>query len=169
MIWIMSPRHKAPKVILGLDPGYGRLGFGVLRRSSSGELEYVACGVITTSKQVSMPQRLLEIASDIRALIDKYEPELVVIEELFFVQNITTGIKVAEVRGVIQLLVCEAGIECVDVKPVQVKKALTGQGHADKRQMQKMITLVLGLKTIPKPDDAADALAIAWAGDRKWS
>jgi len=156
--------NKPPRRILGLDPGYGRLGFGVLDRNERGELVYGTCGVITTPSEASMPERLYEIAQDLRALIAKHQPELIALEELFFGQNTTTGLKVAEVRGVIQLLAAEAGVPCVEVKPVEVKMAVTGQGNADKRQMQKMITMLLRLDTIPSPDDAADALGVAWAG-----
>lgn len=159
---------RSPQRILGLDPGYGRLGFGVLERDQKGQLQYVTCGVITTVPDTSMPERLLEIARDVRTLILRHAPDLIVIEELFFVQNTTTGLKVAEVRGVIQLLAAEAGIATVEVKPVQVKMAVSGDGHADKRQMQKMITMLLGLDVTPSPDDAADALAIAWTGESQY-
>lgn len=158
---------RPPQRILGLDPGYGRLGFGVLDRNGRGELTYVTCGVITTDKDLLMSERLREIAHDLRTLIDKHQPELVVLEELFFAKNTTTGLKVAEVRGVIQLLAIESGALCVEVKPVEVKMAVTGQGNADKKQMQKMITMLLKLDAVPQPDDAADALAIAWAGEGK--
>ena len=159
---------RSPKRILGLDPGYGRLGFGVLHRDESGELVYSTCGVITTLAKTSMPERLLEIANDLQTLIAKHKPELIALEELFFAQNTTTGLKVAEVRGVIQMLAAEAGVPCVEVKPVEVKMAVTGDGHADKPQMQKMITMLLKLETVPSPDDAADALAIAWTGEAKY-
>lgn len=115
-----------------------------------------------------MPDRLLEIANDLQTLIAKHKPDLIVLEELFFAQNTTTGLKVAEVRGVIQLLAAEANVPSIEVKPVEVKMAVTGQGNADKPQMQKMITLLLGLDQKPSPDDAADALAIAWAGESKY-
>jgi crossover junction endodeoxyribonuclease RuvC len=161
-------KNRAPKRILGIDPGYGRLGFGVLDRDERGELIYGTCGVITTLAETSMPERLLEIANDLQTLIGKHKPELIALEELFFAQNTTTGLKVAEVRGVIQLLAAEAGVPCVEVKPVEVKMAVTGQGNADKRQMQKMITMLLKLETVPSPDDAADALGVAWAGEAKY-
>ncbi len=157
-----------PKRILGIDPGYARLGFGVIDRNECGELIYGTCGVITTSPGAAMPDRLLEIANDLQSLIAKHKPELIVLEELFFGQNTTTGLKVAEVRGVIQLLAAEAHVASVEVKPVEVKLAVTGDGHADKAQMQKMITLLLKLDHKPSPDDAADALAIAWAGEGKY-
>jgi crossover junction endodeoxyribonuclease RuvC len=160
--------RPSPKRILGIDPGYGRLGFGVLDRDAQGGLVYGTCGVITTPKDALMPDRLLEIANDLQTLIAKHKPELIVLEELFFAQNTTTGLKVAEVRGVIQLLAAEAGVPCIEVKPVEVKVAVTGQGNADKVQMQKMVTLLLKLEQIPSPDDAADALGVAWAGEAKY-
>lgn len=159
---------KVPKRILGIDPGYGRLGFGVLDCKDRSELSYVTCGVITTLPETSMPERLLEIAHDMEALIGKYEPDLIAVEELFFVQNVTTALKVAEVRGVILYLAAHRGLKIVEIKPTEIKMAVSGDGHADKKQMQKMITLLLKLDIVPSPDDAADALAIAWAGEGKY-
>lgn len=154
-----------PRRILGFDPGYGRLGFGVL--DVDNQPTYVTCGVITTTPDQQASERLKEIAADVRQLIERHTPDLIAIEELFFAQNVTTGLKVAEVRGVLLLLAAEANIPTVEVKPVEVKMAVTGQGNADKAQMQKMIALLLALDRPPSPDDAADALAIAWAGQTK--
>jgi len=148
--------------ILGLDPGYGRLGFGIIE-ASRGQAVAVAFGVITTDSKTAQAERLREIAVDVRAIIKKYQPALVSIEEIFFVQSTTTALKVAEVRGVLMLLAAEAHVPIIQVKPMEVKMALTGYGKADKRQMQNMVKTVFGLSSIPKPDDAADALAIAWA------
>ncbi len=147
--------------ILGIDPGYGRLGFGVIEKDKA-----LAFGVITTPKG-EISERILEIAVDIRLLIKKHKPDVLVIEELFFAKNVTTALKVAEVRGVILFLAAERGIRVVEVKPNEVKLALTGYGRADKRQMQEMVKTVFHLKTTPKLDDAADALAIAWCGATK--
>ncbi len=155
------------KRILGLDPGYGRLGFGVLERDRQGEFLFVTCGVITTAAGELMSERLFEIAKDLRQLIVAHKPALIVLEEIFFGKNTTTGLKVAEVRGVIQLLAAENHITCIEVKPVEVKLAITGDGRADKTQIQKMMLLLLKLQQIPSPDDAADALAIAWTGANK--
>lgn len=149
--------------ILGIDPGYGRLGYAVID-VVRGKPKAVTYGVITTEKGIGMPERLLEIAADVRGVIGKYKPERLVIEELFFAKSTTTALKVAEVRGVIFLLGAEAGLEVVEVKPNAVKLALTGYGKADKRQMQDMVKVVFDLKKAPKIDDAADALAIAWCG-----
>lgn len=155
--------HSLAMRILGIDPGYGRLGYAIID-VVRGRPKAVTYGVITTPKGVSMPERLLEIAADVRGVIGKYKPERLVIEELFFAKSATTALKVAEVRGVIFLLGAEAGIEVVEVKPNAVKLALTGYGKADKRQMQDMVKVVFDLKKAPKIDDAADALAIAWCG-----
>lgn len=149
--------------ILGIDPGYGRLGYAIID-VVRGRPKAVTYGVITTEKGLSMPERLLEIAADVRGVIGKWKPERLVIEELFFAKSTTTALKVAEVRGVIFLLGAEAGLEVVEVKPNAVKLALTGYGKADKRQMQDMVKVVFDLKKAPKIDDAADALAIAWCG-----
>lgn len=157
-----------PKTILGLDPGYGRLGFGVLSSNARRQLSYVTCGVITTPAGAPTADRLFEIARDIEALLERYQPELIAIEELFFVKNITTALKVAEVRGVILYLATKSGIPIIEIKPTEIKMAVSGDGHADKRQMQKMITMLLRLDAVPQPDDAADALAVAWAGEGKY-
>ncbi len=149
--------------ILGIDPGYGRLGYAVID-VVRGRPRAVTYGVITTIAKTSMPDRLLEIAGDVRSVIVKYRPERLVIEELFFAKSTTTALKVAEVRGVMLFLAAESGLEVVEVKPNAVKLALTGYGKADKRQMQDMVKVVFDLKKAPKIDDAADALAIAWCG-----
>lgn len=149
--------------ILGIDPGYGRLGYAIID-VVRGKPKAVTYGVIATAPKTSMPDRLLEIAADVRGVIGKHKPDRLVIEELFFAKSTTTALKVAEVRGVIFLLGAEAGLEVVEVKPNAVKLALTGYGKADKRQMQDMVKVVFDLKKAPKIDDAADALAIAWCG-----
>lgn len=150
-------------IVLGFDPGYGRLGFGVLSCNGP-RVTMRAAGVITTPANTPTPNRLTEIARDVEALLDEYLPELVAIEEIFFAQSTTTALRVAEVRGLLLYLCAKRGIALIEVQPTQVKLALTGYGHADKRQMQQMIKTVLNLPSVPKPDDAADALAIAWTG-----
>ncbi len=154
------------KRILGLDPGYGRLGFGVIDAERA-TADCLGCGVITTSAKKTPAARLKELAEDIRAIITKFKPDVVAIESLFFAQNTTTALRVAEVRGVVLLIAEEHGLETVEVKPTEVKMGLTGYGKADKKQMQNMITKVLKLPSVPKPDDAADALAIAWTAAGK--
>lgn len=157
---------KKSKRVIGFDPGYGRLGFGLLD-IEHGNAMYVTCGVLTTPAGRPTGERLHEIARDVRMLFEKYQPTEMVIESLFFAKNTTTALQVAEVRGVLLLLAQEKEIPAREVKPVEVKLALTGYGKADKKQMQEMIKTVLGLKKIPQPDDAADALAIAWTGAGK--
>ena len=159
---------NASRIVLGIDPGYGRCGFGVIQVHGS-TWKILAHGVITTPTGIAHADRLLEIARDVAGLIKKHHPTTLVIEELFFAKSTTTALKVAEVRGILLLKGAEASIEIVEVKPNEVKMALTGYGKADKRQMQQMVKTVFGLKAVPKPDDAADALAIAWAGAGKGS
>jgi crossover junction endodeoxyribonuclease RuvC len=152
--------------VLGIDPGYGRCGFGVIvadERESNG-WRHKASGVITTHAETDFSDRLLEIASDLEVLIKMHQPSLLVIEQLFFGKNSTTAMKVAHVRGVIMFLARRSGLEVMEVMPNEVKLALTGYGAADKKQMQEMVKTVFGLKKVPQPDDAADALAIAWTG-----
>lgn len=149
--------------ILGIDPGYGRLGYAIID-VVRGKPKAVTYGVITTEKNVETAERLCEIAADVRSVIKKYSPEKMVIEELFFAKSVTTALKVAEVRGVMFLIAAEVKMKVVEVKPNAVKLALTGYGKADKRQMQDMVKVVFDLKKAPKIDDAADALAIAWTG-----
>ena len=151
------------RIILGIDPGYGRLGFAVIE-IVKGNPKSICHGVITTEVNSKMVDRLPEIADDLRSLIKRHKPDLLVVEELFFAKSTTTAMKVAEVRGVILLLAGEASMEVVEVKPNEVKMATTGYGRADKRQMQQMVKVIFGLSAIPKPDDAADALAIAFTG-----
>ena len=152
--------------IVGFDPGYGRLGFGLLDVLGV-KTTYVSCGLLTTPAGRPAGERLHEIARDVRVIFEKYQPTEMAIESLFFAKNTTTALQVAEVRGVLLLLAEERGIPVKEVKPVEVKLALTGYGKADKKQMQEMIKTVLGLKKVPQPDDAADALAIAWTGAGK--
>jgi crossover junction endodeoxyribonuclease RuvC len=153
---------KKHQRILGFDPGYGRLGFGVIDAIKA-KSTAVAFGVITTKAGTPSLDRLKEIATDVRALIKAHKPDAMGIEELFFGKNVTTAIKVAEVRGVLLLIAAENDLPVTELKPVEVKMALTGYGKADKKQMQQMVKTVFGLSSIPRPDDAADALAIAWA------
>ncbi len=146
--------------ILGIDPGLAIVGYGVID-SEKGVYRPVDCGVINTPKELSLPERLELIYKGMGELIETFNPDQVAIEELFFTKNITTGITVAEARGVILLVCKQSGLPMFEYTPNQIKQSLTGYGKADKKQIQFMITRLLGLKAIPKPDDAADALAIA--------
>ena len=146
--------------ILGIDPGYGITGFGVID-SQRGQSKLVTCGAITTPAGMDFSARLEIIYEDMRRLLEEVKPDAVAIEELFFGQNVTTGIGVAQSRGVILLAVRQAGLEVTSYKPMQVKQAVVGYGNATKHQVQDMTKRLLNLSAMPKPDDAADAIAIA--------
>ena len=146
--------------ILGIDPGYGITGFGIVD-AQRGKTQLLGCGVITTPAGMDFSARLEIIYNDMRDLLEKAKPEAVAIEELFFGQNVTTGIGVAQSRGVILLAIRQAGLPVFSYKPSQVKQAVVGYGNATKHQVQDMTKRLLGLETMPKPDDAADAIAIA--------
>lgn len=146
--------------ILGIDPGIATVGFSILNYQSNRFL-LERCGVITTPAHTSLASRLNRIYDDIGELIRLFSPDAVSVEELFFDKNITTGIAVAHGRGAI-LLACErAGIPIFEYTPMQVKQAVTGYGKAEKRQVMDMVKRICGLKDVPKPDDAADAVALA--------
>jgi crossover junction endodeoxyribonuclease RuvC len=146
--------------ILGLDPGYGTVGYGVVDVVGD-RLRYVTCGAIVTPKGMSVARRLKEVFEDVLQLIRSYQPKEIAVEELFFVQNVTTGISVAMARGVILLAAAIAGREVAGYVPMAVKKAVTGHGGSKKRVVQEHVRDLLGLRDIPRPDDAADGLAIA--------
>ena len=146
--------------ILGIDPGYGITGFGLIE-AERGQSRLLQCGAITTPAGMDFSARLEIIYEDMRKLLEVAKPDAVAIEELFFGQNVTTGIGVAQSRGVILLAIRQAGLEVTSYKPMQVKQALVGYGNATKHQMQDMTKRILHLQAMPKPDDAADAIAIA--------
>ncbi|MBO5322737.1 MAG: crossover junction endodeoxyribonuclease RuvC [Oscillospiraceae bacterium] len=146
--------------ILGIDPGYGITGFGLIE-THQGQSRLLQCGAITTPAGMDFSARLEIIYEDMRKLLEVAKPDAVAIEELFFGQNVTTGIGVAQSRGVILLAIRQAGLEVTAYKPAQIKQALVGYGNASKHQMQDMTKRILHLETMPKPDDAADAIAIA--------
>ena len=146
--------------ILGIDPGYGITGFGIVE-AQRGKTQLLGCGAITTPVGMDFSARLEIIYNDMRDLLEKAKPEAVAIEELFFGQNVTTGIGVAQSRGVILLAIRQAGLPVFSYKPSQVKQAVVGYGNATKHQVQDMTKRLLGLQAMPKPDDAADAIAIA--------
>ncbi|MBT4722886.1 crossover junction endodeoxyribonuclease RuvC [Candidatus Falkowbacteria bacterium] len=148
------------KVILGIDPGYGRTGYGVIESEGS-KLTSIDYGVIETSSGDEFLQRLKDLHKELQKIIKKHNPDLIAVEDLFFYNNAKTAIKVGQARGVILLTAVNANIQVHELTPLQVKQGICGYGQADKLQVQKMVKTVLNLKTIPKPDDAADALAIA--------
>ena len=145
---------------LGIDPGTATTGFGVVDEIDK-KLSLVDFGCIKTAASLDMPSRLNIISEKLRELIDKYKPENVAVEQLFFASNAKTAIKVGEARGVILLTASQAGVKVSEYTPLQVKMALTGYGKADKKQVQYMVKNIMGCKETPKPDDAADAIAIA--------
>ena len=146
--------------ILGIDPGYGITGFGLIE-GERGQFRLLRCGAITTPASADFSARLEMIYEDMRQLLEVCKPDCVAIEELFFGQNVTTGIGVAQSRGVILLAIRQAGLQVYPYKPMQVKQSVVGYGNATKHQVQDMTRRILGLEKMPKPDDAADAIAIA--------
>ena len=147
-------------IILGIDPGIAIVGYGVIE-AVKGNFRAIDYGVITTPKENSTPERLQMIEKALNALIDKYHPENIALEELFFATNAKTAITVAEARGVLLLTAINKCKELYEYTPLEIKQAITGYGKADKKQMQTMVKMLLKLKDIPRPDDAADALAVA--------
>ena len=146
--------------ILGIDPGYATIGFGMVE-SSGAQVRMVTYGAITTPAGLPLSRRLYQIGSDMEELIGKLRPDVISIEELFFNTNITTGIAVAHGRGVILYAAEKCGIPLYEYTPGQVKLAVTGYGKAEKRQVMDMTRRLLKLRAVPRPDDAADALALA--------
>ena len=146
--------------ILGIDPGYGITGFALVDAQRN-QFRLENCGAITTPANTEFAWRLEVIYNDMTQLLQMAKPDVVAIEELFFGQNVTTGIGVAQSRGVILLAIRQAGLEVFSYKPMQVKQAVVGYGNATKRQVQDMTRRILQLDAMPKPDDAADAIAIA--------
>ena len=146
--------------ILGIDPGYGITGFGLVDAQRS-QYRLLRCGAITTPANTDFSWRLEVIYNDMTELLRVTQPDVVAIEELFFGQNVTTGIGVAQSRGVILLAIQQAGLKVHSYKPMQVKQAVVGYGNATKHQVQDMTKRLLHLDAMPKPDDAADAIAIA--------
>ena len=146
--------------ILGIDPGYAIVGFGVLQ-AARGQTTLLCCGAIRTAAGVPMPQRLLQIGEDLGELIHTFAPDVLAIEELYFNNNVTTGIGVAQARGVILATAAKLGVPVAEYGPSQVKQAVVGYGKAEKRQVMEMTRRLLRLAEVPRPDDAADAVAIA--------
>ncbi len=146
--------------ILGIDPGYGITGFGLVQAERN-QFQLIRCGAITTPPNTDFSWRLGVIYNDMVQLLELTKPDAVAIEELFFGHNVTTGINVAQSRGVILLAVQQAGVPIFEYKPMQVKQAVVGYGNASKHQVMDMTKRILHLDAVPKPDDAADAVAIA--------
>ena len=149
------------KRVIGFDPGLAIVGYGVMDYEDFNHKTLVDYGVISTPKDESFPTRLAMIYERATALIDNYKPDEVAVEELFFNTNITTGINVAHARGILLLAAIHHCGRLFEYTPLQIKQAMTGYGRADKKQMQEMVRVYLGLNKIPRPDDAADAIAVA--------
>jgi crossover junction endodeoxyribonuclease RuvC len=148
-------------IILGIDPGLATLGYGVIEKDEKGNCRAIDCGVVLTPKDEGLPVRLALLEEGIQKILDKYKPDEIAMEELFFSKNITTGIAVAHARGVALLTCVKACGKLYEYTPMQIKQAITGYGNADKKQMQSVVASLLRLKCVPKPDDAADALGVA--------
>lgn len=146
---------------LGIDPGTATIGYGLVREMEDGSLQAVDYNVITTPAGLPMSQRLQMIYEGITRIIDLHQPDRAGVEELFFAKNVTTAMTVAQGRGVILLALAQAGLPIGEYKPNMVKQSVSGYGAAKKPQMQEMTRILLGLEHIPRPDDAADALAVA--------
>lgn len=146
--------------ILGIDPGYAILGYGVIEKLGN-KFRIIEYGAVTTEVGESMPDRLKTLYYGLMEIIDRTQPDTASIEELFFNTNTTTAIKVGQARGVAILACANSGIDIAEYTPLQIKQGLTGYGRADKKQVQTMVKTILGLKEVPKPDDTADALAAA--------
>jgi len=149
--------------VFGIDPGFDRLGFGVIDTDGS-KLACLEYGCVYTDKKAELLYRIQKIYAATRELIQKHAPEAVIVEQLFFQTNVTTAMNVGMARGVILLAIAEARIPLVEITPNQVKQGITGYGAANKRQVQEMVQRLLNLTEMPRPDDAADALAIAIVG-----
>lgn len=148
-------------LVLGIDPGTATTGYGFVREDENGLYVAVDYGVIITKSHTPMQERLLYIYEDLTTLIKRYKPEQVAMEQLFFGKNVTTGITVAQARGVMLLAIAQMGLPLREYKPKEIKLSITGYGSADKVQMQMMMQEMLSLDEIPRPDDAADGLAVA--------
>lgn len=147
------------KVIIGIDPGLERVGFSILKNK-----RIINFGVITTNKNSEFEERIKIIGLDIKEILEIYKPDIMIIEKLFFIKNITNGIEVAHARGVIIYEAIKRNIKIIDKHPKDVKMSICGYGNATKKQVQLQVKKIFNLKEIPKPDDSADAIAIAYCG-----
>jgi crossover junction endodeoxyribonuclease RuvC len=148
-------------VVMGIDPGTATTGYGFVQETEAGDLVVIDYGVIQTPPKVAAEKRLLMLFTELKRLILLHSPTSGAVEKLFFQRNVTTAIAVGQGRGIVLLAMAEAGIEVAEYTPLEVKQAVVGYGVADKNQVQQMVKALLNLETIPTPDDAADALAVA--------
>lgn len=167
---IISPTlDDMPERILGIDPGFGRVGYGVIEKVSGNDWKSVCFGCIETSPKNSFVERILEVRNELQKIIKEFKPTRVAVEELFFFKNLKTAVEVGQARGVILLTAVESGLPVDEFTPLQVKQSMTGYGRAEKGQMQKIVAAILRIKEGIKSDDAADALAVALtAGQSLW-
>lgn len=152
--------NKTSEVYLGIDPGIADTGFGLVRKEGA-KLTCIAYGSIKTKAHSPLEDRLVELRQSLLEIFDRFEPDMIGVEELFFCKNVTTALIVGQARGVVLLTAREKKVPMMEFTPLQVKQAVSTYGKADKKQVQRMVKMILNLKEIPKPDDAADALAIA--------
>lgn len=148
-------------IVLGIDPGIAITGYGIVREDSAGDPQMVAYGAVTTPAGMELPERLQLVYKGMRELITKYNPETAAVEKLLFGKNVTTAMAVGQARGVTLLALADSGLSIAEYTPASIKQAVAGYGNAPKAQVQEMVRMLLGLEEIPKPDDAADALAVA--------
>ena len=151
----------ASVLVLGIDPGTATTGYALVHQRDGREIELVSYGVVRTPAQMPMPERLRKLYHELRAVIAQAKPDVAAIEELFFSRNVTTALSVGQARGVALLAAAEAGLPVYEYKPMEVKQAVVGYGGATKEQVQEMVRVLLGLAEVPRPDDAADAAAVA--------
>ncbi len=149
------------RIVIGVDPGTAITGYGVVGQTVEREFELLACGVIRTASTQLMHLRLLELYEDFLKIIREFKPDEIAVEKLFFGRNVTTAITVGQARGTILLAAAQSGLPLAEYTPAEVKQAITGYGNADKRQIQEMVQRLLNLTQLPRPDDAADGVAIA--------
>lgn len=152
-------------VILGIDPGTARIGIGIIKKAKNNP-EHIFHTCVETDKKLEISERLAIINKELKKIIKRFKPERAAVEELFFFKNVKTAISVGQARGVILLTIKQAEIPLFEFTPLQVKQSVVGYGKAEKRQVQKMVRAILAIKEIPKPDDAADALAVALCAER---
>jgi crossover junction endodeoxyribonuclease RuvC len=148
-------------IIIGIDPGIADTGWGVIDYNGGSRLQYLACGSIKTPAGLILPDRLLMLSEALEAILQRYQPQAAGMEELFFCNNVKTALVVGQARGVSLLTLRRFGLPVFDYTPLQVKQAVAAYGAADKKQVQRMVKTILSLSEVPKPDDAADALAVA--------
>lgn len=148
-------------LVIGIDPGTATTGYGLVREDRNGSLAAIAFGVVTTPPDLPMPQRLQLLHAELNEILQLHQPDSGAVEQLFFQTNVKTAISVGQGRGVALLCLAQAGLDVGEYTPLEVKQAVTGYGKADKRQVQEMVRVLLQLDERPKPDDAADALAVA--------